>query len=59
MPERPSGCFAQKVPVTFSLRGGKNMNIDHILETMNRFNVTYLLIGGVNYLLQPWAGPDV
>jgi hypothetical protein len=28
------------------------MNIDHILETMNRCGVACLLIGGVNYLLR-------
>jgi len=28
------------------------MNIDHILETMNRCKVAYLLIGGVNFLLR-------
>ena len=27
------------------------MNIDHILETLNRYRVDYLLIGGVNFLL--------
>jgi hypothetical protein len=28
------------------------MNIDRILETMNRFGAAYILIGGVNYLLR-------
>ncbi len=28
------------------------MNVDRILETMNRFGVAYLLIGGVNFFLR-------
>lgn len=28
------------------------LNIDHILETLNRHGVEYLLLGGVNFLLQ-------
>ncbi len=28
------------------------MNVDHILETMNRNQVSYLLIGGMNFLLR-------
>lgn len=28
------------------------MNVDHILETLNRHNVDYLLIGGMNFLLR-------
>lgn len=28
------------------------MNVDHILKTLNRYNVAYLLIGGMNFLLR-------
>lgn len=28
------------------------MNVDHILQTLNRHNVGYLLIGGMNFLLR-------
>jgi hypothetical protein len=28
------------------------MNVDHILETMNRYGVRYLLIGGMNFALR-------
>ncbi len=28
------------------------MNVDHVLQTMNRLHVEYLLIGGMNYLLR-------
>jgi hypothetical protein len=30
----------------------KQMNVDHILSTMNRHGVRYLLIGGMNFMLR-------
>jgi hypothetical protein len=37
------------------------MDIDHILETLNRYHVDYILIGGVNFLLrhEPIATFDI